>query len=278
MAASNWVSLGRSPAAGPLFDAANPLRRGACSLAAPQFCGNISSALAVTGVTRADVRAGGNGRFGRRDWLWAGGGEAILRYEKRNVFGMSVDFAEDATKSNWSIEFTWIEDIPQASFDEADGNEDVDLFNLTVSADRPTFINFLNANRTFFINTQWFFQYVNGHTKGHAANGPWNVLFTVAVNTGYFQDRLLPSLVTVYDFGSNSGAILPQVQYLFNANFSATVGVAFFAGRMERRPLDFRPLSLPNAVGADRNSTFVENGLSAIRQRDEIFLKIRYTF
>ena len=85
----------------------------------------MSSFYTVTGVTRADVRAGGNGRFGRRDFIWAGGGEAVLRYEKRNVLGFSVDFAEDVTKSNWSVEFTWIEDIPSGRVDEADGNEDV---------------------------------------------------------------------------------------------------------------------------------------------------------
>ena len=37
----------------------------------------------------------------------------------------------------------------------------MNLYRLTISVDRPTFVNFLNANRTFFINTQWFFQYTD---------------------------------------------------------------------------------------------------------------------
>ncbi|MDJ0785794.1 MAG: hypothetical protein QNK05_03235 [Myxococcota bacterium] len=261
------------------FDPNRPLRRNGCSFRVVQFCSAVTGVLAITGQTRPDLRAGGNGRFGRRDFIWAGGGEAILRYEKRNVLGVSVDFAEDTTKSNWSFEFTWIEDQPFGSVDEIDGNEDVDLWNLTVSVDRPTFINFLNANRTFFFNSQWFFQYINGHTKGHAANGPWNVFMTFAVSTGYFQDRLLPNLVMVYDFSSNSSALLPSITYRFNEAFSASFGVAFFAGRFEERSAEIRPLGTPpNLQGSTRNSSFVENGLSAIRQRDEVFLRIRYTF
>ncbi len=260
------------------FDPNNAMGANRCSFRNPGLCSAVSSFLAVTGVGRPDVRAGGSGSFGRRDFIWAGGAQLYLRYEKRNVFGVSVDFAEDVSKSNWSFEFTYIEGQPFSTVDEADGLRDVDTFNLTVSADRPTFINFLNANRTFFFNTQWFFQYINSYTKGHTSNGPWNVFFTFAVNTGYFQDRLLPSLVFVYDFGSNSGAILPQVTYRFNEAFSASVGLGIFGGRQEQRSLAWRPSSIGNSIGGTRNSTFVENGLSAIRERDEIFLRIRYTF
>ncbi len=49
------------------------------------------------------------GDFGRTDFLWHSGGEVVLRYEKRNVLGFSTDFAEDVTKSNWSIESAWID-------------------------------------------------------------------------------------------------------------------------------------------------------------------------
>ena len=116
-----------------------------------------------------------------------------------------------------------------------------------------------------------------GHTKGHTANGPWNVLFTFAVNTGYFQDRLLPSLVVVYDFGSNSGALLPQVSTASTTRSRRPSGSAPSWAARNGAAAD-SPLSLPNSVGADRNRSFVENGLSAVRQRDEVFLRIRYTF
>jgi hypothetical protein len=144
--------------------------------------------------------------------------------------------------------------------------------------DRPTFINFLNQNRTFFFNSQWFFQYVHKYEKGFTSNGPWNILATFTVTTGYFQDRLLPGVTFVYDFQSNSGAALPSVTYRFTENFSATVGLAGFWGRYEKKPAPMVPVALPERVGRMANKSWVENGLSLVRERDEAFMRIRYTF
>jgi len=145
--------------------------------------------------------------------------------------------------------------------------------------DRPTFVNFLNANRTFFLNAQVFFQYVRGWETSFPTNGPWNVLATFTVNTGYFQDRLLPSVTFVYDVKSNSGGVLWQTQYRMTENFSATIGVNLFYGRFQRKTQPIVPLGpLRNQAGEGAYRSYVENGLSPIRNRDEIFLRIRYTF
>ncbi len=262
-----------------VFDPDRPFRKGACSFRQPQFCSFVSGLIALTSTTRPSVRAGGNGRFGRRDMIWHTGSEVVLRYEKRNVFGVSMDFAEDLTKTNWGFEFTWLEGLPQTNNDAYDYHDEVNQFNLTVSVDRPTFINFLNANRTFFFNTQWFFRYVDNYTQGFTSNGPWSVLFTFAVSTGYFQDRLLPSTVWVYDFQSNSGAVLPQMPYRFTENFSATFGLAVFFGREEDRVESVRPIGFSSTkAGRHFSKEFVENGLTGVRERAEAFVKGRYTF
>jgi hypothetical protein len=260
------------------FDSRHPFRRGACSFAQPYWCTTVRGIFSVTGVQRDSLRAAGNGRFGRRDFTWSGGSDLVLRYEKRNVLGTSVDFAEDLTKTNWGFEFTWIEGTPFANNDEFDGLSDADTYNLTVSVDRPTFVNFLNANRTFFFNSQWFFQYVDGFRKGFTSTGPWNVLMTFTVQSGYFQDRLLPSITFVYDLQSNSGAVLPELTYLFSANFSATFGVALFNGRFEEKTTPIVPVILPERVGEGAYKSHVENALAVVRERDEVFLRLRYTF
>ena len=154
------------------FDPSRPFRTGGCSFATPQFCRNVQSFFQISGIQRNTVRAGGNWRFGRRDFTWAGGKEIALRYQKRNIFGFGMDFAEDFTKSNWGVEFTWEKDILLGDNDQIDGLGEVDRYNLTISVDRPTFINFLNQNRTFFINTQWFLQYVDGHGIPSPATAP----------------------------------------------------------------------------------------------------------
>ena len=192
-----------------------------CSFLQPQYCSNMKSFFSISGAQRNSIRAGGNGEFGRRDFVWHSGGEGVLRYQKRNVFGISADFAEDVTKSNWGVEATWIANNPYTDNDSFAGVSQSDTMNLTISVDRPTFINFLNPGRTFFFNSQVFFQYVTDYKAGYTSNGPFNMLGTFTIQTGYFQDRLLPGITFVYDVNSNSGAILPQLTYRFTENFSA---------------------------------------------------------
>ena len=144
--------------------------------------------------------------------------------------------------------------------------------------DRPTFINFLNQSRTFFFNSQWFFQYVPGYSQSFANDGPWNLLGTFTIQTGYFQDRLLPGVTWVYDFMSNSGAVLPQVTYRFTEVFSVTFGLANFWGRYQGKPFPINPLAPSNQVHEHAYQEWVENGLGVIRDRDEVFLRLRYAF
>ncbi|MDJ0848696.1 MAG: hypothetical protein QNK04_09985 [Myxococcota bacterium] len=261
------------------FRPSTPWALNRCSFSQPQFCRNVKGILGVAGVQRNDARAGGNGTFGRRDFIWHSGGELVLRYKKRNVFGVSADFAEDVTKTNWGVEFTWIGPRPFLDNDSFRNSSKSHTFNLTVSVDRPTFINFLNANRTFFMNTQWFFQYLPSWDDNFISDGPFNALFTFAVFTGYYQDRLLPQVVTVYDFRSQSGGFLPQVSYRFTEAFSITIGVSFFIGRAQRirMPVNgFAPTA--NRAGPQAYTDGVERLLSLIRNRDEAFMRIRWTF
>ena len=254
-------------------------REDGCSLARPQLCGNVQALFAVAHTTRKTVRAGGNTQHGRMEFDWHVGGSGVLRYEKRNVLGFSMDFAEDRTKSAWSFEATWISGVPFEDNDQREGLTDVDLYNLTVSIDRPTFISFLNADRTFFLNSQWFFQYVAGYRDGFVRNGPFNVLTTLRAETGYYQDRLLPGITFVYDFLSRSGAVLPSIRYRFSESFSATVGVSFFFGRFEAIDPPTRSVGDPPFRGGRHaQRDFTEQGLSPVRDRDEVFLAIRKTF
>ncbi len=248
-----------------------------CSLATITDCEFLRAITTVTGVQRPEVFAGGNGRMGRRDFLWHSGGEGVIRYPKRNVLGFSADFAEDRTQSNWSVEFSWVKDQPFVDNRSPSGLQDSDVLNLTISADRPTFINFLNANRTFFINSQIFMRWITRHDRSFNTNGPLAALGTLTVATGYFQDRLLPAVTWVHDLRSASGGAIAQVSYRFDQDFSASFGAAIFYGGPEKVPTSLFPLVLSNA-GFGYNRRLRYEGLSAIAERDELFLRIRYTF
>jgi hypothetical protein len=288
MAAASWnvlmglVGSSPPPADGSLpinaLDVNDPFRKGGCSFAQPQWCLAVAALFGTTGIQRNDIRAGGNGRYGRRDFVWHSGGNLALRTEKANVLGFSTDFAEDLTKSNWGLEFTWWDSVPLGDNDQHDGISDSGLYRLTISVDRPTFVNFLNANRTFFVNTQWFVQYIENWEQGMTTDGPWSVFGVFAVATGYFQDRLLTSLTFVYFVNNNSYGVLPQVTYRYTENFSVSFGVAGFAGRDKAQRMPINPVLATNGFGRHANSSFTEPGLSVIRERDEIYLRLRYTF
>jgi len=285
-ALSSAPDTGGTPAPDPPFnrnefDAQNPYSTapGQCSWAQPQFCGSQEALLTVSGVQRNTTRAGGSNGFGRRDFVWQSGADAVLKYAKRNVFGISADFAEDVTKSNWGIESAWVTGNRFTDNGQQGGLNVADTFNLTVSVDRPTFVNFLNQNRTFFFNSQWFFQYVPDHNRNWTDNGPFNVLGTFTIQTGYFQDRLLPSVTFVYDVLSNSGAALPEVTYRFTENFSGQLGINWFWGRQQYKPMAVDAIGdVGNRVGRHAYDDAVENALAVVRERDEIFMRLRYTF
>ncbi len=256
-----------------------PYQPGRCSLSAPQLCANVKSFLAAVGVTRNTVRAAGNERFGRRTFIWHSGGEVVLRYDRHNVLGGAIDFAEDRTQTSWGVELTWVDGVPYADADVPDGITDTDELNFAVSVDRPTFVRLLNANRAVLFNTQWFVSYLTGYREGFAANGPVNVFFTFAVSTGYYQDRLIPELLTVYEFESRSGGVLPSLQYRFTDSLSVTVGVLYFFGRTELSDMAVLEVSpVINRTGRHAYRQPVENGFSGIRKRDEVFVKLRWTF
>ena len=195
------------------------------------------------------------------------------------MLGFATDFAEDVTKTNWGVEFTWVNGENYANAKRFSGYSTNDTYNLTVSVDRPTFINFLNPNRTFLFNTQWFTRYIDGFERGgvFAVNGPWSLLGTFSVFTGYFQDRLLPALTAVYDLRSNSGAGLMSLTYRFSEVFSASFGVATFFGKPEgvRIPLQ---QALVGNNGRSFRSQVKYDGLSAVSEMDQFSLTIRYTF
>jgi hypothetical protein len=104
------------------------------------------------------------------------------------------------------------------------------------------------------------------------------VLGTFTILSGFYQDRLLTATTLVYDFQSNSGGVLPSFTYRFSEAFSAQIGLAFFFGGFDIRPPFLNPTSATTRVGKSAYSDFVENGLSIVRHRDELFMRIRYTF
>jgi hypothetical protein len=247
----------------------------------PVFCRGLTGLLGVTGYTLPFKRAGGDGQFGRRDFLWQGGRQLLLTYQKKNVFGFALDFAEDITKTSWGIEFSWTSGKFYGNTLSSDGRQRSDEYVLSISMDRPTFINFLNPNRTFFINMQLFIKYfpdyVGGSRRGMfgTSNGPFDTRFVMFFFTGYFQDRLTPRAVFVLDPPTSSGAVLSSLSYRFTDRFSATVGMNHFFGHVSQTQASYFPTVL---LSSPQYNSETLRGIAPARNRDELFAVVRWTF
>ena len=190
-----------------------------------------------------------------------------------------MDFAEDRTKTNWGVEFSWTNAQNYLDNDSYSGFSTHGVEQLTISVDRPTFINFLNPNRTFLFNTQWFFRYIDNFHDNSAmwVNGPFGMLGTFTIFTGYFQDRLLPVVTFVHDVRTTSGAALISMTYRYNESFSATFGVNVFYGSPQNLLIPLQQPVLQN-YGPQYEQRVKYDGLTALSERNELSFAIRYTF
>jgi len=159
----------------------------------------------------------------------------------------------------------------------------VDDFLVSISIDRPTFFNFLNPNRSFFVNFQFFVRYIKGYkgSRGErdgmygTAEGPWSAFITLTAFTGYFQDRLSPGVTMAVDPTTSTGAVFWRLGYRFSGNFSTQIRVNQFFGHpteVQRSYFGVLPYS-------DIRQTHESGrGISVVRNRDEVFWNIRYTW
>jgi hypothetical protein len=164
------------------------------------------------------------------------------------------------------------------------GLSDMDQYVMSVSVDRPTFFNFLNPNRSFFLNSQFFVRYFTNYEGGsrnrdgnyRVADDPWSGTLTFTVFTGYFQDRLNPRATLIWESGVNGGGALLGVGYRFSGNFSASVGFNTFWGD----PPTVQRSYFPESGGYSDNNLYTagDRALTAITNREEFTVNLRYAW
>jgi hypothetical protein len=251
----------------------------------PVFCRTVAGIVGGTTLTLPIRKAGGDGTFGRRDFLWQGGRQVATRYQKKNVFGFGLDFAEDTTKTSWGIEFSWMARKLFANTQTYSGLSQSDELVLSISVDRPTFFNFLNPNRSFFLNFQMFVRYLPNYVGGKRNNdgmyqtaaGPVTTQMVLTFFTGYFQDRLAPRVSMVYWPMESQGAVLTGLSYRWNDAFSTSIGYSNFFGHVYQAQGSYFPIaqygSVDNYTGA-----VLGRGAAPVINRDQAELRFRYTW
>jgi hypothetical protein len=191
-----------------------------------------------------------------------------------------MDFPEDLTRTNWSIEGSYVPDKLFSNTREEDGLSEGDEWVLSLSVTRSNFIRFVNPTSPFLFNLQTFFRWLPDH-EGNGREGTVTqsrsvaALSTFFIATGYFQNRLTPSLSFVHDWESASGAIFASMGYRFTNNLVGSVSLRTFYARPTHVDQGLTQALLGN------NPTYTGdgfNGLSSFRQRDEIAIRVRYSF
>ena len=89
-----------------------------------------------------------------------------------------------------------------------------------IGVDRPTFIPFINPNRTTLISGQLFYQHIFNHEQYSGPLGMYgmpdwqdNVTGTLLIKGFLMNDRLSPQVIFAHDFKAKATVMAPQVEW-----------------------------------------------------------------
>ncbi len=264
-----------------------------CDPALNPVCGGLSAAAGEAYLTEAP-----------RPYLLA----FDIHFPRVNLFGASADFYVESLKSSIRVEmaYTTGEEFPNTLRPEL--FSDSDVFRWVIGIDRPTFIRFLNPNRSFLFSLQVFGQHLLDHelkkTPGGTAGMPdWkdNILVTLLIQGGYFSDRLTPTLLMAWDSKAHSMVVGPSISWLFSDNWSLTLGANLKYGSSKNNFDDcracnqFPPFTDPaegtpgagtlpvgqavnRLVGYAPLGAFRAGPIGMAQEEDEIQFRLRYRF
>jgi len=154
-----------------------------------------------------------------------------VHYPRVNLVGGSMDFQIEAAKAAVRLEgaFTDGEEFPNTSRPKLYSKNKV--FRSVIGIDRPTFIPWINPNRTTLISGQLFYQHIFDHERERGLYGPvgmpdWkdNVIGTLLIKAFLMNDRVSPQLILARDFRAHAWVASPQVEWLFSDNLKLVVG------------------------------------------------------
>jgi len=257
-------------------------------------------AAAQAATVAATVTAAGNcddpqAFYGSSFGFLTPGGQVEFEYDKVNTLGLAVDYFDDWTGIVFRLESSWSKDVPVTNTNDLDWLDSSDFVQFALGMDRPTFIKFLNPTRTFFISSQIFHTYWLDH-EGDNNDGFFtdrhNWILTFFIQGNYLRDRLTPQAFVVWEEASGAWVSGIQAQWLFTNNWSIVGGINAIWGTPTEDSHAIGPftgftLNRVDAAGSaapggHTNPTNVnglaQEGIASLRNRDELFVRLRYSF
>jgi len=177
-------------------------------------------------------------------------------YPHKNTIGGTFNYFHDTSGTVFRGEFGYTIDQPytgerQGSLSPGltwggwfyDDVEYKDTIRYMIGFDRPTWISFLNKTNTFFITGQFVHTLILDYNDEVAGRDGENLLTTVMgkdgyadhqtlvslkMNTKYYDDRIKPDVLVVWDINGHNGYVKPALAWEPTYDWRFEVGALYF--------------------------------------------------
>ena len=166
-----------------------------------------------------------------------------IHFPRVTLVGASADFYVDPIKSAIRVEMAHTSGEEFADTSKSALHSESDVIRWVIGWDRPTYIRWLNPNRTFLLSAQIFGQHILDHKSiSHPVTGSrigfqdWkNGYIGTFLFQGFFaNDRILPRLILARDFRAKATVLGPGVDYLISDNLRLIFGANIKLGTGRR--------------------------------------------
>ncbi len=216
-------------------------------------------------------------------------GQVSTVFKQAHTLGLAMDYFESWSGIVMRIESSWTFDELVANTRSADWVDTSDVMRFSLGFDRPTFIPFLNKDRTFFLSMQifdtWYWDHEGDGNTGYLTD-EHNWITTFFVIGNYMRDTLKPVGFYVWEEATNSHVSGFNLEWLIDNHWSVKGGFHLIWGGNNNKTHDAGPFTnfISNGPNLTQNpfvqSTFgpAHQGLGALRNYDEMFFELKYQF
>ncbi len=233
-------------------------------------------------------------------WRQAGGGaifggQTDIQYKQSHTTGMAIDYFEPWSGVVFRIESSITMDELVNNTRKANWVDHSDVMRWSIGLDRPTFIPWLNKDRTFFLSMQifdtWFLNHEGDKDTGYFVD-EHNFITTFFFIGNYMRDTLKPIGFLVWEEAASSWTAGLNVEWLMDNHWSIKGGMHTIWAGDNNFTHDSGPFTsfivpgtgMPTGGGVPErgyhHSVFgvAREGIGALRDNDEVFLQLKYQF
>lgn len=230
-----------------------------------------------------EALAGDNARLFYDD-LQVFGGLTSIVYDQVHTTGLSVDYFDQWSGIVFRVESSFTGDEVVNNTRKANWVDESDVVRFSLGLDRPTFIRWLNKNRTFFLSLQvfdtWYLDHEGGANDGFFVD-EHNWIGTFFWETYYMRDQIKPSGFVVFEESSDTWVFGANIQWFIDNHWSIKAGVHLVEDKDKPGKFDVGPFSsftLDGNYAQQAVFGYAREGIGAVADNDEAFLQIQFQF